>query len=104
MTPSPDKTEPTGTRPLAVLRAMIDAVDHEMLELLARRNALVGEVAAYKRAHGVAIRDRVREREIIADRRERAQQVGLRPEVIESMIIPSFGLNRVSENSSSPAM
>jgi len=65
---------------------MIDAVDHEMLELLARRNALVGEVAAFKRAHGVAIRDRVREREIIADRRERAQKMGLRPEVIESML------------------
>ena len=86
MPPPPDKTEPTGTRPLAVLRAMIDAVDHEMLELLARRNALVGEVAAFKRAHGVAIRDRVREREIIADRRERAQKMGLRPEVIESML------------------
>ena len=86
MKPPPDNTEPTATRPLAVLRAMIDAVDHEMLELLARRNALVGEIAAFKRANGVAIRDRTREREIIADRRERAQRVGLRPEVIESML------------------
>jgi len=86
MPPPPDKTGPPGTRPLAELRASIDTVDHEMLELLARRNALVGEVAAYKRAHGIPIRDRVREREIIADRRDRAQQVGLRPEVIESML------------------
>ena len=86
MPPPPEKTEPTGTRPLAVLRAMIDAVDHEMLELLARRNALVGEIAAYKRTHGVAIRDRDREREIIADRREWAQRLGLRPDVIESML------------------
>ncbi len=86
MPPPPDKTDPAGARPLTVLRAAIDAVDHEMIDLLARRNALVGEVAAYKRAHGVAIRDRVREREIIADRREKAKQVGLRPEVIESML------------------
>ena len=82
----PDSSDPSGTRPLAVLRALIDAVDHEMLDLLARRNALVGEIAAYKRAHGVAIRDRQREREIIADRRQRAERMGLRPEVIESML------------------
>ncbi len=82
----PDSNDPSRTRPLAVLRALIDAVDHEMLELLARRNALVGEIAAFKRAHGVAIRDRQREREIIADRRRRAERMGLRPEVIESML------------------
>ncbi len=73
-------------RPLAVLRAMIDAVDHEVLQMMARRNALVGEIAAYKRAHGVPIRDRQREREIIADRRSRAAALGLSPDVIESML------------------
>jgi chorismate mutase/prephenate dehydrogenase len=70
---------------LAVIRAMIDAVDHEVLQLLARRNALVGEIAACKREHGLAIRDRQREREIIGDRRQRASGLGLSPEVIESM-------------------
>ncbi len=86
MTPPPDTTVPSPTRPLDVLRAMIDTLDHEMLDLLGRRNALVGEIAAYKRAHGVAIRDRQREQEIIADRRRWAERVGLRPEVIESML------------------
>ena len=64
---------------------MIDSVDHDILQLLSRRHALVGEIAGYKRAHGVAIRDRTREQEIIADRRERSGRLGLSPEVIESM-------------------
>src|SRR5689334_9884586 len=65
--------EDTGDqRSLPVLRALIDAVDHDILQLLSRRNGLVAEVAAYKRQHSVAIRDARREREIIADRRERS--------------------------------
>lgn len=75
-----------SARPLPVLRAMIDAVDHEVLELLARRNALVGEIAAWKRSNRVPIRDRAREREIIDDRRRRAERLGLSPDVIESML------------------
>lgn len=78
-------TNPAASRPLPVLRALIDAVDHELLQLLSRRNGLVGEVAAYKREHGIQIRDRQREREIIADRRQRAAPLGLVPEVIESL-------------------
>ncbi len=72
-------------RSLPVLRALIDAIDHDVLQLLSRRNGLVAEVAAYKRRHGVAIRDARREREIIADRRERSALLGLFPEVIESI-------------------
>jgi chorismate mutase/prephenate dehydrogenase len=79
-TPSTD-----DPRSLPVLRALIDAVDHDVLQLLSRRNGLVAEIAAYKRRHGVAIRDARREREIIADRRERSQPLGLSPEVIESI-------------------
>ena len=80
---------PTGegipTRPLPVLRAMIDALDHEILLLLARRNGLVAEVAHYKREHHLPIRDFSREREILADRGERALPLGLSPQLIESL-------------------
>lgn len=72
-------------RSLAVLRAMIDAVDHEVLQLLSRRNGLVGEVAAWKRVNRVGIRDQIRERELIDDRRARSTPLGLRPDVIESI-------------------
>src|SRR5690606_11897810 len=72
-------------RPLAVLRALIDAIDRDVLSLLSRRMALVAEVAEYKRGHGRKIRDFAREREILDDRRRRGQALGLSAGVIESM-------------------
>jgi hypothetical protein len=51
-----------------VLRAEIDALDRDLLHTAARRMALVAEVAAYKRAHGLRVRDAARERELLADR------------------------------------
>ena len=36
-------------RPLPVLRAMVDVLDRDLLQIVARRMALVGEIAAYKR-------------------------------------------------------
>jgi chorismate mutase/prephenate dehydrogenase len=74
-----------GARPLAVLRALIDAIDRDILSLLARRMGLVAEVAEYKRGHGRKIRDFDREREILDDRQRRAERLGLSPGVIESM-------------------
>ena len=64
---------------------MIDTLDRDILNLLARRYGLVSELAEHKREHGVPIRDSQREREIIKDRRERATPLGLPPELIESL-------------------
>jgi chorismate mutase/prephenate dehydrogenase len=74
-----------GARPLAVLRALIDAVDRDILQLLSRRMALVAEVAEYKRSRGRKIRDLAREREILDDRCRRAERLGLSAGLIESM-------------------
>ena len=52
---------PQSQLPLSVLRATIDAIDRDILQLLARRMAVVGEIAAYKREHTVRIRDLKRE-------------------------------------------
>ncbi len=76
---------PNGVRPLPVLRALVDAADREILQLLARRNALIAEIAQFKREHRVPIRDAQREGDILADRRARAQSLGLSPDLIESM-------------------
>lgn len=73
------------TRPLPVLRAMIDALDRELLQVMARRMSLVAEVAEYKRAHGLRIRDAERERDVLRDRHERAVALGLPPGEIESI-------------------
>lgn len=74
-----------GPRDLPVLRALIDAVDHDLLGLLEKRNALVAEVAEFKRQHALGIRDHNRERELLSDRRDRAGKLGLSTELIESL-------------------
>jgi chorismate mutase/prephenate dehydrogenase len=72
-------------RPLPLLRAMVDALDRELLQLAARRMALVGEIAEYKRRHGVRIRDPRRERDVLEDRVRRAESLGLPRDEIESI-------------------
>ena len=72
-------------RSLEVLRGHIDAIDRDILQLLAKRMAIVAELAGVKRDQGVRVRDARREREIISDRRERAEQLGLSAELIESI-------------------
>jgi chorismate mutase/prephenate dehydrogenase len=70
---------------LAESRAAIDALDHQLLDLMARRNAIVAEIAAYKRANATPIRDFARERELLGDRRSYAGRLGLSPEIVESV-------------------
>ncbi|QJR35276.1 bifunctional chorismate mutase/prephenate dehydrogenase [Gemmatimonas groenlandica] len=72
-------------RPLPVVRAMIDALDRDLLQIMAKRMALVAEVAAYKRQHGLKIRDASRERELLRDRHEHAKELGLPSDEIESI-------------------
>ena len=77
--------EVASPRPLAVVRAMIDALDRDLLQILARRMALVAEVAAWKRQYGVRIRDPQREQDVLQDRHERALELGLPAGEIESI-------------------
>lgn len=64
---------------------MIDALDREMLQLVARRMTLVGEIAQYKREHGLRIRDAAREHELLDDRTRRAVELGLPRGEMESV-------------------
>jgi chorismate mutase/prephenate dehydrogenase len=75
----------TRSRPLAALRAMIDAIDRDVLMLFARRMAIVGEVASYKRENLKRIRDLTRERQVLGDRTRRAERLGLPGGTIESI-------------------
>lgn len=77
-------TQPSP-RPLPILRAMIDALDHDLLQIVARRMALVAEIAAAKRAEGVKIRDAQREHDVLADRSRLADELGLPRGEIESL-------------------
>jgi chorismate mutase/prephenate dehydrogenase len=68
-----------------VLRAMIDALDHELLQLVARRMALVSEVADTKRVHRLRVRDAERERTVLADRAEHAHALGLPTDEVDAL-------------------
>ena len=57
---------------LSEIRARIDAVDDQLLDLFLKRMALSEEVAAYKHEHKLPILNKAREREILAKVAQRA--------------------------------
>ena len=78
-------TENPDKGPLLELRQALDALDHELLDLLVKRMDIVADVAARKRSHRVRIRDLARERRILQDRCARAEELGLSADSVESV-------------------
>lgn len=72
--------------PLSELRDQIDAVDKQVMDLLARRLELVSEVGELKGRHGLPIYAPDRERSMIAARRTEAERRGLPPDLIEDVL------------------
>src|SRR5277367_5925263 len=68
------------------LRTALTDLDGQLLELVARRQALSEQVAAVKRATGRATRDFGREREVILRGRNTAQRLGISPDLAESLL------------------
>ena len=71
---------------LSEVRQAIDALDGQLIELLARRQKLVRQAGRLKPKHdaqAVAAPDRVAQ--VIKARREQAQAAGLSPEVAEAV-------------------
>ncbi|WP_436322691.1 bifunctional chorismate mutase/prephenate dehydrogenase [Vibrio cidicii] len=71
---------------LNALRDQIDAVDKQMLELLAQRLALVEKVGEVKSQHGLPIYAPDREAAMLASRRAEAQTMGIPPQLIEDIL------------------
>jgi isochorismate pyruvate lyase len=69
---------------LPEVRARIDALDAELIRLLAQRQALVQAVVAFK-ADEQAIRAPDRAAQVVALARERAAAAGLSPAVAEAI-------------------
>ena len=78
-------TTPPPKRLLESLRGQIDQVDRDILELLAKRMAIVTELAQAKREDGTRIRDPAREQQVLESRRTQAETLGLSPEFVESL-------------------
>ena len=68
------------------LRSALTDLDGELLDLVARRQALSEQVAAVKRATGRATRDFAREREVILRGRTTAEHLGISPDLAESLL------------------
>jgi chorismate mutase/prephenate dehydratase len=68
--------------PLESHRAGIDAVDRQILELLAERRRLTTDIASAKLNNGLAFHDIEREERLLAERVATARELGLDPGVV----------------------
>jgi chorismate mutase/prephenate dehydrogenase len=68
------------------LRSALTSLDGQLLELVARRQALSEQVAAVKRATGRGTRDFARERDVILRGRTTAEGLGISPDLAESLL------------------
>jgi chorismate mutase/prephenate dehydrogenase len=74
------------TETLEDLRQRLNAIDRELLALVAERKAVSTEVARAKRATGHPTRDYEREREVILGVRATAAELGVSPELAEQLL------------------
>jgi chorismate mutase len=92
---------------LEALRERIDHLDHELLDLLAKRMRVVEEIGEYKRANNVATLQVSRWNSLLEDRLARAGELGLSPEYARALyeVIHRESVRRQSEvlNEDSPA-
>ncbi|SEK52211.1 chorismate mutase [Colwellia chukchiensis] len=71
---------------LSLLRDEIDDIDHQLVQLLAKRRAATTKVGLLKSEEGMPIFAPDREAKLLAVRRQQAIDVGLSPELIEDIL------------------
>jgi chorismate mutase / prephenate dehydrogenase len=82
------------------LRGRIDAVDARVVELLAERRELVGQVAELKRARSLPLYHPAREEDLISRRREQGRAAGLDPDLVEDVFRRLLRSSRVAQSRS----
>ncbi|RMH00904.1 MAG: prephenate dehydrogenase/arogenate dehydrogenase family protein [Planctomycetota bacterium] len=88
---------------LARTRDAIDALDAELIELLARRARLARRAGGIKAEHGHGVRDPHRERELLAARRRLAVERGLDPDAVERVFAAVLRFSRELQGGGSGA-
>ncbi|MGH1367204.1 MAG: chorismate mutase [Maritimibacter sp.] len=81
----PPRIRPNTATSLAELRAGIDAIDAEIMQLLAERLAYADAVVPLKAAAGIAAAAPSRVQDVINKVRNKAQETGFDPEIAEPM-------------------
>jgi len=79
---------------LRELRSLIDELDLELVRLLARRTRLARGAGRIKASRDLEVRDPVRERELLARRREWARELGLDEEAVAAVFRSIVRLSR----------
>jgi len=84
---------------LVQLRALIDEVDHEIINTLKRRMEIVEDLGQYKSDSGIAIFQLERWLDILCDRTEHGRKVDLDPDLIQAIwkAIHNASIRRQSE-------
>ncbi|MBD1575369.1 bifunctional chorismate mutase/prephenate dehydrogenase [Vibrio sp. S11_S32] len=82
------------------LRDQIDAVDKQIVDLLAQRLSLVEKVGEVKSIHGLPIYAPDREAAMLASRREEAEKCGVPPQLIEDILRRTMRESYASEKDS----
>lgn len=71
---------------LEKLRSQLSAIDQQILELVATRQRLSGEIGAFKQASGRPTRDFAREKEVLGRARSLAASLGISPGLAEALL------------------
>jgi chorismate mutase/prephenate dehydrogenase len=68
------------------LRRELSAVDRQIVDLIAERQRVVGEIGRNKRTEGAATRDYAREKDVLDMARAQAVELGLDPDLAENIL------------------
>jgi len=93
---SPDSADPR----LDELRRQIDSVDEQLVSILAKRQKIISEVTALKKARHIPVYHPAREEDLISRRRCQAQETGLDPDDIEELFRSILRQSRTRQTAS----
>lgn len=71
---------------LEKLRSQLSAIDRQLVELIAERQKIVGEIGRSKRSTGTGTRDYAREKDVLDMGRAQAEEMGVDPDLVEGML------------------
>jgi chorismate mutase len=82
----PDSDSLLFTNQLALLRAQIDKIDEEILQLISHRMQITSEIGLYKKEHKITILQLDRWKEIQHTRSEMAKALGITPTFLQAFL------------------
>ncbi|MDJ0711969.1 MAG: prephenate dehydrogenase/arogenate dehydrogenase family protein [Woeseiaceae bacterium] len=71
---------------LEELRSNLSAIDRQLVELIAERQSIVGEIGKSKRSTGTGTRDYAREKDVLDMGRSQAEELGVDPDLVEGLL------------------